>query len=132
MVDRDSIINSEQVGDGMVKRGEASPQGKAVLPASRWLCGIDVGGTFTDAAAIDLKTGSWSYAKVLTTRPDPAVGVQNAVRAAVPNHSEQGIDLCHATTLATNPLIEKRGAVTGLITSRAFGSIIDHGPDQPL
>ena len=111
----------------MVKRGEAYPQGKAVLPASRWLCGIDVGGTFTDAAAIDLKTGSWSYAKVLTTRPDPAVGVQNAVRAAVPNHSEQGIDLCHATTLATNALIERRGAVTGLITTRGFGDIIDIG-----
>ncbi len=111
----------------MVKRGEAYPQGEAVLPASRWLCGIDVGGTFTDAAAIDLETGSWSYGKVLTTRPDPAVGVQNAVRAAVPNHAEQGIDLCHATTLATNALIERRGAVTGLITTRGFGDIIDIG-----
>ena len=111
----------------MLKDRETYSQSEAGLPESRWLCGIDVGGTFTDAAAIDLETGSWSYAKVLTTRPDPSVGVQNAVRAAVPNHSEQGIELCHATTLATNALIERRGAVTGLITTRGFGDIIDIG-----
>jgi hypothetical protein len=43
----------------MVKRVEADLQDEAVSPVSRWLCGIDVGGTFTDAAAMSLETVAW-------------------------------------------------------------------------
>ncbi|WP_206996896.1 hydantoinase/oxoprolinase N-terminal domain-containing protein [Trinickia mobilis] len=111
----------------MVKKVEADFQDEAVSPVSRWLCGIDVGRTITAAAAINLETGAWRYAKALTTRPDSSVGVQNAVRTAVPDRTGEGIELCRATTLATNALIERRGAVTGLVTTRGFGDFIDIG-----
>ncbi|MEW6638713.1 MAG: hydantoinase/oxoprolinase N-terminal domain-containing protein, partial [Actinomycetota bacterium] len=76
--------------------------------------GIDVGGTFTDLVA--LGGGDVVTAKVPSTPRDQSVGVMNAVEAA-------GIEaravaaLAHGMTVATNALLERRGARTALVTT---------------
>jgi N-methylhydantoinase A len=83
--------------------------------------GVDIGGTFTDVA---LEIGSVRHtAKTLTTRDAPERGVLTAIhdvlaRAAIAS-GEVGI-IIYGTTLATNLLIERKGAPTALITTDGF------------
>ena len=83
--------------------------------------GIEVGGTFTDIIAIDgnqLRTH-----KVATTPENPAVG-------SFAGLEEGGFDLhrtdtlLHGSTIATNAVLERRGAVTGLLTTRGFRDVL--------
>jgi len=77
--------------------------------------GVDIGGTFTDVA---LQAGEVLHtAKVLTTVEAPERGVLNAVRAVMDHASLAPTDvstMIHGTTLATNALIERKGAHTAL------------------
>ncbi len=79
--------------------------------------GADTGGTFTDLVAED-----GSITKVLSTPEDPglAVGEGLAVLGA-----ESPRLLAHGTTVATNALLERRGAVVTLITNEGFGDLIE-------
>ena len=88
--------------------------------------GVDIGGTFTDVV---LEIGAKQFStKVLTTNaaPEDAIieGMQNVcVRAGiVPSQITQ---IIHGTTLATNALIERRGAKTALITTQGFSDVIE-------
>ena len=87
---------------------------------------VDIGGTFTDIA---LDNGNTLYtAKTLTTQDDPVRGVIDVIRIA--NHNagctSQSIgSVIHGTTLATNALIERKGARVGLITTAGFRDIIE-------
>ena len=83
--------------------------------------GIDVGGTFTDVASWDGE--SVTVAKVLSTVRDQSEGVLAGACAAVPPGSDA--DLLHGTTVATNALLERRGARTLLVTDTGFESLID-------
>src|SRR5579872_3817656 len=93
-----------------------------------YVVGIDVGGTFTDFVAYDPK-GSILYSeKILTTTNRPA----DAVIQGIDNlRSRYGISLekvsriHHATTLATNAVIERKGALTGLLTTSGFEDSLD-------
>ncbi len=84
--------------------------------------GIDVGGTFTDLVA--LGGGDVVTAKVPSTPRDQSVGVMNAVEAA-------GIEaravaaLAHGMTVATNALLERRGARTALVTTEGFRDVLE-------
>ena len=88
--------------------------------------GVDIGGTFTDVV-LEVDTAVFS-AKVLTTHtaPEEAIiaGLQQVCDKAgvAPFQIEQVI---HGTTLATNALIERRGAKTALITSEGFRDVIE-------
>ena len=88
--------------------------------------GVDIGGTFTDVV-LELAAASYS-AKVLTTNdaPEDAIitGVQQVcAKAGVkPGQIRQ---IIHGTTLATNALIERRGAKTALITTKGFRDVIE-------
>ena len=88
--------------------------------------GVDIGGTFTDVV---LEVGQSSYStKVLTTyvAPENAIiaGIQQVCEKASISPSE--IDqIIHGTTLATNALIERRGAKTALITTEGFRDVIE-------
>ncbi|MBI4338187.1 MAG: hydantoinase/oxoprolinase family protein [Chloroflexi bacterium] len=91
---------------------------------------VDIGGTFTDLVVID-ETGRqvWSD-KVLTTPDDPARGVLHGLSRLMAAHGFQGGDLAnviHATTLVTNAIIERKGAVTGFITTKGFQDILHIG-----
>src|ERR1700692_2450633 len=88
--------------------------------------GVDIGGTFTDVA---LEVGDKRYtAKGLTTPRAPEEGVLSIARSVI---AEAGIApgdvhlIIHGTTLATNALIERKGAKTALLTTEAFRDVIE-------
>jgi N-methylhydantoinase A len=88
--------------------------------------GVDIGGTFTDVV---LEVGTASYStKVLTTytAPEDAIidGMHQVCTKAGVSPSEIG-QIIHGTTLATNALIERRGAKTALITTEGFRDVIE-------
>ena len=80
--------------------------------------GIDTGGTFTDAVAVDLTCGAiLAKAKRPTTREDLAVGIRDAL-AAIDAGLFRGVELVSlSTTLATNAVVEGKGARVGLIVA---------------
>ncbi len=90
--------------------------------------GVDVGGTFTDATLIDDRTGEIRIGKVLTTPDDPSEGVSDAVARML---ADDGADpaavgmLVHATTVATNAIIQGRVAKTALITTDGFRDMLE-------
>ncbi len=88
--------------------------------------GVDIGGTFTDVA---LESGERRFtAKGLTTPRAPEQGVLAIVRSVI---AEAGIApgdvqlIIHGTTLATNALIERKGAKTALLTTEGFRDVIE-------
>ena len=87
---------------------------------------VDIGGTFTDIA---LDNGASLYtAKTLTTPRNPVQGVIDVIRIACENagcRCESIGSVIHGTTLATNALIERKGARVGLITTEGFRDIIE-------
>ncbi|MGZ2460293.1 N-methylhydantoinase A [Rhizobium anhuiense] len=88
--------------------------------------GVDIGGTFTDIA-LDLD-GTLHSTKILTdyTAPERAIlkGVKAVADMAGIALSEIGI-LIHGTTLATNALIERRGAKTAFVTTEGFRDVLE-------
>lgn len=88
--------------------------------------GADIGGTFTDIA-LEIG-GRMVSAKVLTTHAAPEQGLVDGLRQAVRKAGTafSEIDaIIHGTTLATNALIERRGARTALVTTRGFRDVIE-------
>lgn len=88
--------------------------------------GVDIGGTFTDVA---LEVGHRRFtAKTLTTSRAPEEGVLVALRSVL---SEAGVDpgevgvVIHGMTLATNALIERKGAKTALLTTEGFRDVVE-------
>jgi N-methylhydantoinase A len=92
--------------------------------------GIDIGGTFTDAALVDEATGQVRVVKVPTTPASLAKGFMAAVERGL--HADgRGGDavrlVVHATTVATNALIEGKTARVGMLTTRGFRDILEIG-----
>jgi len=83
--------------------------------------GVDVGGTFTDVAMWDGE--AMAVGKVPSTPRDQSEGVMAGAGAAVPPGARS--DLLHGTTVATNALLERRGARTLLVTDAGFESLIE-------
>ncbi len=92
---------------------------------------IDVGGTFTDCLVLE-DGGTLRQFKSPTTPADPSVGLLNALTKAAVGY-ELELDaflgqvelIIHGTTLATNTLINRNGAKTGMITTRDFRDIVE-------
>ena len=92
---------------------------------------VDIGGTFTDLALE--QGGRRTTVKVLTTPSDPERGVMDGFRTIVQaaGVSPAGIELIiHGTTLATNAIIERKGARTALITTEGFRDVIAMGNES--
>ncbi|MEL7207682.1 MAG: hydantoinase/oxoprolinase N-terminal domain-containing protein, partial [Actinomycetota bacterium] len=85
--------------------------------------GIDVGGTFTDVVAAD-GDGGVTVAKVPSTRGREADGFEAGVAALAPDPAVLSA-IVHGTTVATNALLERGGARTGLITTEGFGDVLE-------
>jgi len=93
---------------------------------------IDVGGTFTDCLVLQESTGEVRQFKAPTTPADPSVGLMDALKKASASYeltierfvAQVGL-LIHGTTLATNTLIKKDGATTGMVTTRDFADVIE-------
>jgi N-methylhydantoinase A len=90
--------------------------------------GVDTGGTFTD-----LVTAGGDVVKVLSTPEDPVLAVRGAVAHAGPARSEGRPELlAHGTTVATNALLERRGAAVALVTTDGLADVIEIGrQDRP-
>ncbi len=91
-----------------------------------WHIGVDVGGTFTDVV---LERGAAQVStKVLTTQDAPERGVLEGVRAALERADAAPGDVglvIHGTTLATNALIERKGARTALVVTEGFRDSVE-------
>ena len=90
--------------------------------------GIDIGGTFTDIVAYEHASARFHSHKVLTTPADPSEAVIAGIQALFAARALRCADVgrvVHATTLFTNALIERRGAPTGLITTRGFRDTLE-------
>ncbi len=89
---------------------------------------VDIGGTFTDVA-LDTPSGRVTT-KVLTTPDAPERGVMQGIEGALTKAGANPGDLAllmHGTTLATNALIERKGAVTALVTTEGFRDSVEIG-----
>jgi len=88
--------------------------------------GVDIGGTFTDVV---LEVASQQYsAKVLTTYAAPEAAIIDGMQQVCAKAQVLASDITqiiHGTTLATNALIERRGAKTALITTQGFRDVIE-------
>ncbi|MBA3701859.1 MAG: hydantoinase/oxoprolinase family protein, partial [Rubrobacteraceae bacterium] len=84
--------------------------------------GVDVGGTFTDLVA--LSEGEPVTVKVPSTPRDQSVGVVNAIEASEVEAGSLSA-LAHGMTVATNALLERRGARTALVTTEGFRDILE-------
>jgi N-methylhydantoinase A/oxoprolinase/acetone carboxylase beta subunit len=94
----------------------------------RYRLGIDIGGTFTDFALIDDETGKVAVNKALTTPHDPSEAIMSGAKALLDSEglSPDQIDIIvQGATLATNALIERKGAKTGLITTQGFRDLLE-------
>lgn len=95
--------------------------------------GVDVGGTFTDLILSDLRTGSIAIEKVPTTPDDPSKGVMTGILRLLSDNGarpEEVDFVLHATTTATNAVLEHDGALAGMITNRGFRDIVHIGRHQ--
>ena len=89
--------------------------------------GADVGGTFTDVVLIDASGNIWTH-KVPSTPPDFERAVLNAIEHLLRTTDAAGItvsEVAHGTTVATNAVLEKRGAKTALITTKGFRDVLE-------
>ena len=89
--------------------------------------GVDVGGTFTDLLLINEDTGETHRAKTPSTPDDPSRGVLTGIEKvcdAAGIGPGELIHLLHGTTVATNAVLEGKGARTGMITTRGYRDII--------
>src|SRR5215831_5092637 len=92
--------------------------------------GVDIGGTFTDLVWVDDATGAVQVGKLLTTPKDPSQAVEQGVVTVLNDAGSLAADvrsLIHGTTLATNALIERKGARTGLLTTAGFRDAVEIG-----
>src|SRR5262249_2127697 len=102
--------------------------GRTMRQSRMYRIGVDIGGTFTDFALVDASGSKLSVHKRLTTPHDPSEAVIEGIGALLQRESvaiaEVG-DVVHGTTLVTNAVIERRGALTGMLVTAGFGDIID-------
>jgi N-methylhydantoinase A len=89
--------------------------------------GVDVGGTFTDVLLVDEESGSTWRAKTASTPSDQSIGVLHGIDKVC---AEAGVargdiaHVLHGTTVATNAILEGKGATVGLVTTRGFRQVL--------
>lgn len=95
-----------------------------------FMIGVDVGGTFTDFSIFNTETGKLKHFKHSSTPEDPSEAIVSGILHVLTEdcvRPEQVSYLAHGTTVATNALIEKKGARLGLITTKGFKDLMEIG-----
>ena len=104
----------------------ASPQ----LPKSGVIVDVDTGGTFTDISLLDATTGRVWSAKTPSTPDEPSRGFGNGIAEVLATSGFAGADVArvlHGTTIATNLILEGKGAAAALITTAGFKYVLEIG-----
>ena len=97
---------------------------------SDYRLGVDIGGTFTDLVMMDEATGNLRLIKMSSTPHDPSIGFMNVTERVL---RESEVDparvsyLVHGTTVATNTIIEGKGAKTAFIATEGFRDVFEIG-----
>lgn len=98
-----------------------------VTPGNTFRIGVDIGGTFTDIVLLG-SDGTLLAKKVSSTPEDYGKAVSAGIHALITENGlefRQASDVVHATTVATNAVLEDRGARTGLITTEGFRDVLE-------
>jgi len=93
---------------------------------SRFRIAADIGGTFTDVAAFDERSGRLLLGKTLTTPARLVDGINTGVGKAGSRMAEAGLFL-HGSTIAINTMLERTGARVALVTTQGFRDIYEIG-----
>jgi N-methylhydantoinase A len=96
------------------------------VPTSKLRIAADIGGTFTDVAAFDEKSGALLLGKTLTTPTRLVDGIRDGVHKAGTQLADANLFL-HGSTIAINTMLERSGAKVALITTRGFRDIYEIG-----
>ena len=99
------------------------------MSGGAWEIGVDIGGTFTDVVC-RRPGGPLHVMKVPTSRADPSVSVLASLEELRNSHDVSLNDLsrfAHGTTVATNAVLERKGAKIGLITTQGFRDVLEIG-----
>ena len=92
--------------------------------------GCDIGGTFTDFVLVNDETGEFLINKCLTTPADPSDAVEQGIQELLersPGFMPHIDEIIHGTTLVINAILERKGAKTGLITTKGFRDVLELG-----
>lgn len=90
--------------------------------------GIDVGGTFTDVTLLNAETGKYYNYKLSSTPHDQSVAIADGARETMELYHVKPEEINyfgHGTTVATNMIIERKGAKTAMITTKGFADILE-------
>lgn len=85
------------------------------------LVGVDIGGTFTDLVVVDETSGSLRIHKLFSTPRDPAEAMLIGLQALTDGRAYR---VAHGSTVATNAILERKGARTALITTQGFRDVL--------
>lgn len=94
------------------------------MTKNNYAVGVDVGGTFTDIFVLDQSTGAVEITKVPSTLDDQSRGLVEGISRKVDDFSEI-TSIIHGTTTGTNALLERKGAVAGIITTEGFKDVLE-------
>ncbi len=119
--------------NGKIKQEENALGGdnpQSVIRNPQFRLGCDIGGTFTDFVLVNDDTGEFQINKCLTTPGDPSDAVEQGIKELLtrtPGFMPHIAEVIHGTTLVINAIIERKGAKTGLITTRGFRDVLELG-----
>ena len=95
-----------------------------------WVIGVDVGGTFTDFSARNTRSGETHIHKRPSTPDDPSRAILHGLRELQAKSGIPGDQInrfAHGTTVATNALLQRKGARVGMITTAGFRDLVEIG-----
>lgn len=107
-----------------------APETSRSTASSAFAVAVDIGGTFTDVALVDHATGRSWRAKTPSIPSDPSEAFLNGIRLALEQAGAGAADLeqvLHGTTVATNMILEGKGARAALVTTRGFRHVLAIG-----
>jgi N-methylhydantoinase A/oxoprolinase/acetone carboxylase beta subunit len=94
------------------------------------IVGVDIGGTFTDVVCIDRRSGEIHFTKVSTNYIHIIAGVLDGVRKILGLMGTEASDIkriAHGTTIATNVVVQRKGAKTSVFTTKGFEDVLEIG-----
>jgi N-methylhydantoinase A len=139
IVEIDNIVSRRfgPVDDGRsinLQRDDPLKVSEEAIGVTKWLVGIDTGGTFTDLIAFDQMSGTLQRTKVPSVPSDPSLAVVEALEKLF----AEGVRpadvamIVHGTTVATNALLEGKGVRAGLLITKGFRAVYEaRGWSQP-